>query len=315
MTQQRFVILAPSPVLTVTVEEYPDGPDVHVHAGGQGVWQARMLRSLGAEVTLCCVLSGETGLVLGTLLEELGLRVAAVRRDARGSAYVHDRRDGERELVAEAGGEPFSRHDLDELYALTVREALEVDTVLLSGPAEDDLLDPDVYRRLAADLGGLGKRVIVDLAGERLAAALEGGVELAKVSDEELERDGFIDGPGEDAEEADLLRAMERMRADGAGAVIVTRRSGTLVLDADGARRVSGPDMEVVDSSGAGDSLTAATTLALDRGEPLDEALALGTAAGALNVTRHGLGSGDGEAIHRLRAHVRVEPIERDGDD
>ncbi|WP_284228954.1 1-phosphofructokinase family hexose kinase [Arenivirga flava] len=315
MTQQRLVILAPSPVLTVTIEEHPDGPDVHVHAGGQGVWQARMLRSLGAQVTLCSVLSGETGLVLGPLLGELGLQVSAVRRDARGSAYVHDRRDGEREPIAEAGGEPFTRHDLDELYALTVREALAVDTVLLSGPAEDDLLPAEVYRRLAADLGGLGKRVIVDLAGERLQAALEGGVALAKVSDEELERDGLIDGPGADADERDILRAMERMRADGAEAVIVTRRSGTLLLDGDGARRVHGPEMEVVDSSGAGDSLTAATTLALDRGDPLDEAVALGTAAGALNVTRHGLGSGDGEAIHRLREHVRVEPIERNGDD
>mgnify|MGYP001148470696 CR=1 FL=1 len=46
----QIVIFAPSPVLTVTIEDDPDGPDVHFHAGGQGVWQARMLRRIGADV-------------------------------------------------------------------------------------------------------------------------------------------------------------------------------------------------------------------------------------------------------------------------
>ena len=40
------VVLAPSPLLTVTIEDRAGEPDIHVHAGGQGVWQARMLSSL-----------------------------------------------------------------------------------------------------------------------------------------------------------------------------------------------------------------------------------------------------------------------------
>ncbi|HWL02360.1 MAG TPA: phosphofructokinase, partial [Microbacteriaceae bacterium] len=34
----------------------------------------------------------------------------------------------------------------------------------------------------------------------------------------------------------------------------------------------------------------------------LRDAITLGTAAGALNVTRHGLGTGDADAVDRLRA-------------
>ncbi|WP_211482269.1 hypothetical protein [Arthrobacter crystallopoietes] len=52
------VIFAPSPVLTVTVEDVEGTADIHLHAGGQGVWQARMLTALGASVTMCGVFSG-----------------------------------------------------------------------------------------------------------------------------------------------------------------------------------------------------------------------------------------------------------------
>lgn len=47
------MVFAPSPQLTVTVEERGGEPDLHLHAGGQGVWQARMIASLGVPVTMC----------------------------------------------------------------------------------------------------------------------------------------------------------------------------------------------------------------------------------------------------------------------
>lgn len=55
------VVFAPLPVLTVTVEDRSGADDIHVHAGGQGVWQSRMLSSLGVPVVLCSALGGETG--------------------------------------------------------------------------------------------------------------------------------------------------------------------------------------------------------------------------------------------------------------
>ena len=50
----RVAIFAPHPLLTVTLErEGPERDKVHFHAGGQGVWVARMAASLGAEPVLC----------------------------------------------------------------------------------------------------------------------------------------------------------------------------------------------------------------------------------------------------------------------
>lgn len=303
------MIFAPSPVLTVTVEDHPEEPEVHIHAGGQGVWQARMLLRMGIDVTMCCILTGETGRVLGHLLEDEGITVRAISREGRGGALVHDRRGGERIKIVESGGEPISRHDLDELYGLTLGSALASDMAILSGPHSESVLPPDVYRRLAADITTGGVRVAVDLAGDRLAASLEGGVALVKVSHEELLADGRIS-----ANETDqIVDAMHEIRKQGAETVIVTRSNAPLLmLSGDRVQIVTTPTMEVTDTAGAGDSLMAGVSASLARGESIDDAIVLGAAAGALNVTRHGLGTGDPESIERLRDLVEVRDYEEE---
>lgn len=299
----EVVIFAPSPVLTVTVEDHPDGPEVHLHAGGQGVWQARMLLRLGVDVAMVSVLTGESGRMLRHLLGDEGVRVVAVDRTGRGAAYVHDRRGGERVKVVETGGEPISRHDLDELYGLMLGEGLGADLVILSGPASEHALPADVYRRLAADLRTGGTRVIVDLAGDRLTSALAGGVSLVKVSDEELLADGRI----HENDAHHIAAAMKAMHAEGAETVVVTRNTEPLLLLTEGAvLEILTPTMEVADTSGAGDSLTAGVAASLARGSSVRDAVTLGAAAGALNVTRHGLGTGDAQTIEKLRALVTV---------
>jgi 1-phosphofructokinase len=299
----EVVIFAPSPVLTVTIEDHPDGPEVHLHAGGQGVWQARMLLRMGVDVAMCSVLTGESGRMLRHLLVDEGIRVVAVDRAGRGASYVHDRRGGERVKIVETGGEAISRHDLDELYGLTLREGIAADLVILSGPASEDALPADVYRRLAADLTTADRRVLVDLAGDRLTAALEGGVYLVKVSDVELLADGLISHNTTD----EVIAAMRRLHAE---IVIVTRSDRPLLLLADDTlREVTTPTMEVADTSGAGDSLTAGVSAALANGADIEAAITLGAAAGALNVTRHGLGTGDPEVIEALRDLVTVRTL------
>jgi 1-phosphofructokinase len=303
------VIFAPSPLLTITIEDESGGPDLHVHAGGQGVWQARMLRTLGRSVGICAVLTGEAGGVVRDLLQDEGIDVHAVDREGRAPAYVHDRRSGHAASIVELPGDPLSRHDLDELYAIMLRESMRAEVVLLSGPAADGIVHDDVYRRLAADVMATGIRVVVDLAGARLAAALEGGVSVVKVSHSELADDGRIDGDSMD----DLVAEGRRLQKEGAQSVIVSRAGKeTLVFDGDQAFAVRVPVMEEVDARGAGDSFTAAFVSALLDGEATQDAVALGVAAGALNVTRHGLGTGDAQAIRRLREQVEVRQLDAD---
>jgi len=307
------VIFAPSPVLEIIIEEHADAGDVHVHAGGQGVWQARMLLALGREVDLCAVLSGETGRVLGHLLHEEGIGVVAVPREARGGVLVHDRRGGERVPIIESGGDDLARHELDELYGLTLRTGLAARLVILSGPHGEGIVPVDFYRRLASDLRTAGIRVVVDLAGERLDAALEGGVAAVKVSEEELRADGRVE---DGADRARLIGAMQALQSAGADVVVVTRADQpVLVLERGSVHEVVAPRLDVVDAAGAGDSFVGAFAAVLADGGTVLEAAALGAAAGAQNVTRHGLGTGDAPTIHSLRERVAIREVTDVADD
>ena len=301
-----ITVFAPSPILTVTMEEDETDSAIHVHPGGQGVWQARMLLRLGVDVWMTCVLSGETGRVLHHLLGDEGINVDAVEREARGAAYVHDRRGGERVELAMDLGAPLGRHELDEVYGITLKRGIQTGLAILSGPAGEEALPADTYRRLASDLRAGGAKVIVDLAGERLIAAVEGGVDVLKVSHEELEQDGLISQPSV----SQIVGAMRELRDRGAECVIVTRADDPLLLlDAQGLIEVTSPRMEVVDTRGAGDSLTAGVAAGMAQGATARQAVTLGAAAGALNVTRHGLGTGDADAIEALRRSVVVRDL------
>ncbi len=164
-THRGVTVFAPSPQLTVTVEERGGEPDLHLHAGGQGVWQARMIASLGVPVTICVALGGETGQVLRHLIAADGVDLQAVHVGARNGGYVHDRRGGQRTPLVQAPGEPLARHELDDLYESALLHGLQSGVAVLSGPADPRLVPADAYRRLCADLTGNGVRVLADLSG------------------------------------------------------------------------------------------------------------------------------------------------------
>jgi 1-phosphofructokinase len=303
------MVFAPAPQLTVTIEQQHDQPELHVHAGGQGIWQARMITSLGAEVTLCATVGGEVGEVLASLLAIEGVHLRTVDGEATSGWYVHDRRSGSREQPAEFPGDPPSRHELDEVFTLALAEGLRAGIAVLSGPADPSVVAPEVYQRLAADLGANGCKVIADLSGDHLRAVLAAGLHVVKVSHEELIDDGRA---GNDST-AELIKALHQLHDDGAEAAMVSGSdAGALALIDDQAYEVGMPRLSPAETRGAGDSTTAGVAATLARGGDLHEAVRTGAAAGALNVTRHGLGTGHVDAVRVLTERVELTPIGKD---
>ena len=302
-----MVVLAPAPQLTMTAEELDGQPDIHVHAGGQGVWQARMISSLGATVVLCATVGGETGQVLRHLLGGQDIEPHLRKVSGRNGAYFHDRREGSRDELVEMPADPLQRHELDDLYELTLVYALQAGIAVLAGPPGDGIVPHSLYCRLTADLTGNGCHVLVDLSGERLSAALEGGPSFVKVSHEELISDGRADSH----RLADLVAAMRKIAEYGPQAVLVSRAAEPAIALVQGKLyAVHVPRLHPVDTRGGGDSMTAGVAASLAQGEPIETALRVGGAAGALNIGRHGLGTGSREAVRALTDRVELRPID-----
>jgi 1-phosphofructokinase len=305
--EQRIAVFAPHPLLTVTLErEGSRHEQVHFHPGGQGVWVARMAASLGAEPVLCGFLGGESGELLGGLLKRQVGRVRLVDTVSASGCYVTDRRSGERELLTCTLSDPPSRHELDELFSITCAEAIADGWLVLTNPMPADALPLEIYGDLIADARANGCRTLVDLSTPRLDSALRGEPDLVKLNDWELAE--FVSGPV--SEPAQLLAAAQRLREQGAGAVVVTRGDQpALVLADERAWWLTSPRLTRGYREGCGDTMLGALAASWAQGEPFERALVVGAAAGAANFLRHGLGSASRDVVERLTDSVVLEPI------
>ena len=304
----RVAIFGPNPMLSITVESLSadGGDDIHVHAAGQGVWVARMVAELGAEPILCGFIGGESGAVLGRLLEELPGELRLVQSGSSTGTYIHDRRGGEREPVAQSASMPPSRHEIDDLFSVACAAALDSDVLALCGPYPSEALPLEIYGALVADVRANGTPVVVDLSSPRLDSALEGEPDLVKINDWELAR--FVSGPVDT--EAQMRAAMERLLERGAAAAIVTRAGEpAMVMRDEAAWELTPPRFERGSREGCGDSMMGGLTAAMAGGREWEEALRIGAAAGAANFLRHGLGTGSRSVVEDLAQRVELRRL------
>ena len=302
----RVAVFGPHPLLNITIEARGADDDIHMHPGGQGVWVSRMVAELGADPVLCGFVGGETGAVLEGLLDGLAGERLLIPTQGPSGCIVDDRRDGTRQIVAQALASPPSQHELDALVSATVAAALGSDVLVICNALPGDALADVVYGTLAADVRANGCRVLVDLSSPRLDTVLGAEPDLVKVNDWELAE--YVDGPV--TSPAQLLAAARRLREGGARSVLVTRgEEPALWLDGDAAPQlVVPPAFDRGMPEGCGDTMMGAIAAAVAGGRSLRDAIVLGAAAGASNFLHAGLGTGDRATVDALVPRVRIEP-------
>jgi 1-phosphofructokinase len=305
----KVAIISPNPMISIAIESFSaeGGDDIHIHPAGQGVWVARMAAELDADPVLCGFIGGEVGSVLRPLLEEMPIELRLVETAEPSGAYIHDRRSGERDPVAQSAAFPASRHEVDELFSVTVAAALDCDLLAVCGPYPDNTVPLELYGGLVADVRSNGKPVIVDLSSPRLDKALEGKPDLVKINDWQIA--GFVSGPVDSEEQ--MRAAMERVHGAGAGSVIVTRAGDPALALRDGDfTELKPPKFEQGSREGCGDSMMGALAATMAAEREWDEVLRLSAAAGATNFLRAGLGTGSRAVIEELAPRVQLRDLD-----
>jgi 1-phosphofructokinase len=295
-------------MLSITIEALTSegGDDIHLHAAGQGVWVARMAAELGASPVLCGFIGGETGTALRPLLEQMDVELRLVETAEASGSYLHDRRSGEREPLAQAASLPPSRHEIDELFSTTVAAALDSNVLALCGPFPGEALPLEIYGNLVADVRANGTPVVVDLSPPRLDSALEGKPDLVKINDWEIAR--YVAGPVDTDER--MRGAVAKLIDAGASAAIVTRaEQPALVVRGDEAWELVPPRFERGSREGCGDSMMGGLAACMAAGLEWEETLRTAAAAGAANFLRAGLGSGSRPVVEDLASKVELRPL------
>jgi 1-phosphofructokinase len=305
----KVAVFTPNPMLSVTIEALTaeGGDDIHLHAAGQGVWVARMAAELGAEPVLCGFIGGEVGQVLRPLLEAMPIELRLVETAEASGAYIHDRRSGERVPVGQSAAMPPSRHEVDDLFSVTVAAALDCDLLAVCGPNPEEGVPLDIYSSLVTDVKANGVPVIADLSSPRLDHSLEGKPDLVKINDWQIA--GFVSGPVDTEEQ--MRAAMERVQEAGASAVIVTRAGDPALALRDGSFwELTPPRFERGSREGCGDSMMGALAATIAAERDWEEVLRLSAAAGAVNFLRSGLGTGARTVIEELAPRVQLRQLD-----
>lgn len=228
--------------------------------GGKGANQALAARRLGARVSLHAAVGSDAHAAQAlAMLEAGGVDLSHLQRlenTATGLAMIAVTPEGENQIIVAPGA--------NALLRTPARDALAADLLLsqLETPAQ-------VLTELAAGFDGY---VCVNLAPAR------------EVDVTVLQRaDLLVVNESESRWYGDSLRAAGGYVATtygGDGATL--ERNGVVVAEA------TPPRVDVVDTTGAGDTFTAALALRLAAGRPALEALDFACVAGALATTRAG---------------------------
>ena len=276
---QDFVLRVerrPNPGETVTNAE------LSTHNGGKGANQAAAAAFLGASVTILGrVGDDEFGEPLVRALEEKGIDTSLVEPApgvATGAAFITVTPDGENAItVAPGANRSLTPEDVDA--ASGAIGAARVFVAQMEVPVET------VYRavEVAAETGN---RALVNLAPVfEVPHELLEKLDPLVVNEHEA---AFLLGRRVEGVDGALSAAPRLLSMGPHSAVITVGEAGAVFANGDSAKHLPAPEVEVVDTTGAGDAFVGALAAQLAREASLEEAVAYAVRAGAAAVTKEG---------------------------
>jgi ribokinase len=276
---QDFVLKVerrPQPGETVTNAE------LSTHNGGKGANQAAAAALLGATVTILGrVGDDEFGEPLVRALEEKGIDTDLVERAlsaSTGAAFITVTPDGENAItVAPGANRSLAPEDVDaaagaigDARVLVAQMEIPVQTVL----------------RAVEVAAERGTRALVNLAPTfEVPRGLLEKLDPLVVNEHEA---AFLLGSEVEGVDGALFAAPKLLSLGPRSAVITVGEAGAVFAGGDPAEHLSAPEVDVVDTTGAGDAFVGALATQLAREALLGEAVAYAVRAGAAAVTKEG---------------------------
>lgn len=269
------------------------GDNVHFIPGGKGANQAVAAARLGAQTSMIGSLGRDAfGDSLDKAMQQEGIQVNTIKRVEHAPTGIASilLAEGDNQIIVVAGANAHTSPADVDLHANTVKAA---DIVLLQLEIP---IETVVYAaKLAKEAG---KMVILNPApAQKLPDELFGYVDVMTPNESELYlvTEMAHEGAIAQADQAATLPvAMKALHAKGVKHVVTTLGStgSAYLMDGETFGTIASHKVQVVDTTGAGDSYNAGLAYALASGQTIPEAVAFASVVSALAVTKLGAQKG-----------------------
>lgn len=255
--------------------------------GGGGVNIARALKKLGFSATAVYFAGGNEGKFYSNLLaaENVNTIPIVIQGSTRENFIVNELSTGKQFRFGLPG--PVISPDELELLLNNIKAFNQIDYLVVSGSIPDSI-PLTVFEDLKAIAVLKKASLVVDSSGAALKSALAVGVYLIKPSLSEMAE---LAGR-HDLNLAETIEAARGIVHSGKCKIIMISMGaeGAVLVSSDLTMKITPPQVSVVSTVGAGDSMLAGFLFRLAAGEALETAFGYGIACGTAATTQHGTG-------------------------
>ncbi len=281
---------------------------IETDAGGKGINCSRMLKELGAETKAITLLGGKNGEFVRAVMEREGIALDYVEASSptRDNIIIEENTNIPPTTFNDRGG-PVEHSELVMLLE-KAKDAARISSMVVFGGSVPMGINQDIYNVLIQIASASNAKAVLDTDGEPLMEGIKAKPFMIKPNREEAER---------------LLETEFRSKADVARAAlsIAEQRGIELVVISLGRQGAIAcyegmiydavpPEVKAISTIGSGDSFIAGVLFALDQGMGIEDALRMGTAAGAATAMSTGADIGRKSDVDDLVSKVKISKIE-----
>ncbi len=249
-------------------------------AGGKGLNVAKVATKCGVETIATGFVGGHAGAHIEEMLDAQGIRHEFVHTAGETRSCINViEADGRSTEFLEPGA-PVSEEETKAFLAKFDELAAKSDVITISGSAPKGV-PVTIYADLINRAKSAGKKVILDTSGALLKESIKALPTMIKPNKDEVE-----DLLGIKVEQhADLVAGARKIHEMGIPVVVVSLGAqGAMVVSDEGEYICHPPRIQVVNTVGCGDSMTAAFAVGLERGLSIKETLKYATGVSAANA-------------------------------
>lgn len=279
--------------------------DYQATAGGKGINVSRVINLLNRKVTALGFIGGFPGEFIFDELKKLNIEsdFTKIKNATRSCLNIIDQDNNSIEILE--NGPKILAAEKEEFLSNYQKKINNFDVIAISGSLPAGL-GSDFYQKIIKIAKKNDKKVILDSSGEALLEGVAAGPDIIKPNKSEVEA---LVGFNLDSERS-LLRAAKKLRTFGAeNTALSLGKNGMYYITEKEIYKVEVPEIEAVNVTGSGDSLTAGLAVALAEKMNTVEMLKFANACGVANAVEKQTGYLDKRNVDEYLKDINITKI------